>query len=95
MKWFAAAIALSCALPLSEADGAEIGIYPHGSPTLNAISFTGEIVEGDALRLKSNISRLPSKKYTAIHLNSQALGQPVNWCRRKFGKWRSASHRGP
>ena len=50
MKWFAAAIALSCAFPLLEADGAEIGIYPNGSPTLNAISFTGEIVEGDALR---------------------------------------------
>ena len=43
----------------------------------------------------------PASKTTRVqvdaqqHLSRVALGQPVNWCRRKFGKWRSASHRGP
>ena len=50
MKTFAAAIALSCAFPVLEARAAEIGTHPNDSPTLNAVSFTGEIVEGDAFR---------------------------------------------
>lgn len=49
---------------------AEISKHANDSPTLNAIAFRGEIVEGDAFRLKSYISKLPMKKTTAIYLES-------------------------
>jgi hypothetical protein len=49
---------------------AEINKHANDFPSLNAIAFRGEIVEGDAFRLKSYISKLPMKKTTAIYLES-------------------------
>jgi hypothetical protein len=49
---------------------AEISKHANDSATLNAIAFRGEMIEGDAFRLKSYISRLPLKKTTAIYLDS-------------------------
>ncbi|MCZ4272829.1 hypothetical protein [Maritalea porphyrae] len=49
---------------------ANIGIHGNDSNTLNAISFTGNFIKGDLLRLQSHISKLPDKKYAAVFFES-------------------------
>lgn len=54
----------------SHLSAAEFSVHANDSPTLNAIAFVGTIEQGDSFRLKSYVSKLPSKKYTAVYLNS-------------------------
>lgn len=66
-----ALVAILWAMSGSIVSAAEFSVHANDSPTLNAIAITGRFELGDAFRLKSYISRLPTKRYTAAYLNSE------------------------